>query len=88
MWDYATVLLLPVAIWAILGALGLGAASLVNFVIEPLVLVFLVPAAHSIRVFIVDPRWKNPVRSSLVTASTLCFVVPLILRLVTPGIPE
>jgi hypothetical protein len=84
-WDYATVLG-PLPFWYALAVSRVGSASMSNL-IELLVVAAFVPLAVSGRVFVADRILKQPMRWSLVVCGT-CFLVPLILRLAMPAIPE
>lgn len=84
-WDYATVLG-PLPFWYALALANVGSASMSNL-IELLVVAAFVPLAVSGRVFVADPLSKQPMRWSLVVCG-MCSLVPLILRLAMPALPE
>lgn len=85
-WDYATVFG-PFLIWLMLAIGRVGSSSMSNLV-ELLVLAALVPAAISIRVFVLDRIWIDSIRSSLSVCFICCVVFPLALRLGMPELPE
>jgi hypothetical protein len=64
-WDYATIVV-PFAFWVILAGGGVGAQSLSNL-IELVILLALVPAALSTRVFALDGFSKQPYLNSIGT---------------------
>ena len=84
-WDYGTVFG-PAPFWYALSIAGVGHQSLGNL-IELLIVATFVPLAVSWRIFFLDKLLKNPIRSSLIIGA-VCFILPLVLRLTMPLLPE
>lgn len=84
-WDYMS-LLAPLPLWLMLTILHIGAASLTNLVIEPIVVALFVPLALSLRVFVLDRIFTNLGRSSKLILAA-CLFLPLWLRLFLPVLP-
>jgi hypothetical protein len=85
-WDYATALG-PIPFWFVLMSMRVGHMSMANLIVELLAVAAFVPAAISLRVFLLDQYVRDSRRSSIIVCA-LCFALPLALRLAVPGIPE
>lgn len=84
-WDYGTVFG-PTVCWYALSIAGVGHQSMGNL-IELLIVAAFVPLAISFRIFFLDKLLNNPLRSSLIIGA-VCFILPLVLRLTMPQLPE
>jgi len=85
MWDYAS-LVTPYLVWVVLTVLGFGSQSLGNLV-EPLVLVAIIPLLVSIRVFLID-RWMNASMANSIVVFALVSAAAICLRTFVLLIPE
>jgi hypothetical protein len=84
-WDYVS-LVSPFGLWLVLAAAGFGSQSLGNLV-EPVVLVAVIPIAHSVRVFFVERRSKFRAANSIAVL-VIANLVAIGLRAFVPLIPE
>jgi hypothetical protein len=74
------------AIWSLLVYLGIGAQSLAN-ILELYVLAGLSVVLAYLQVFVVDPRSRQPKRTTLYLTGVLV-AVAFILRALMPNLPE
>lgn len=84
-WDYAT-LIAPFVVWIGLTACGYGPQSLANL-IELVLLVMVIPALLSVRVFLTWVRTVPPRKGSLVVF-VLSVLIAVGLRTFMPLLPE
>lgn len=85
-WDYATVFA-PMFIWFALALAQVGNQGMSNLV-ELFVIAAVVPLAVSCRVFLLDRKWNDPTKNSIVIFTLCCIVLPLGLRLTIPILSE
>ena len=84
-WDYG-LCIAPLAFWFLLVAIGIGPQSLANL-IELIIIGGIVPILLAFRIFFLDKVLSTPRRNSIIIF-VLCMIIPIILRLTMPLIPE